>query len=335
MREQMASLSAASMGSNPSLFDRLSAQQQRAAILAPSNVGGVLNMLSNTHDRGLPQGGNNCVSSLSQMPPYMDRLSEIAMNNSSGLARQRLLHSLTANNRNYFPSNSANLNGYSGLAVPQMSAQTNGLDSLDEALLRNAMGGSSVAPLVLQMSQPSHLARRSSLEDQLRAHHAAMAASVTLRVCLPVTLAIPEDCGKLSEQQVFLRNQIEAFQAGEEDISTHTRGRNKPIALGQVGIRCKHCAHLSVVQKQKGSTYFPATLLGIYQAAQNMSTAHLQSGVCKSMPVNTSQKFASLSAAKVGSSGAGRPYWARAAQKLGFVDTEEGIRSTKNNLSRP
>lgn len=60
--------------------------------------------------------------------------------------------------------------------------------------------------------------------------------------CLPVVLAVTEDNGKLSRHQVLLRNQIEAFQATADDLTTHTRGRNKPIKLGQVGIRCRHCA---------------------------------------------------------------------------------------------
>jgi len=142
---------------------------------------------------------------------------------------------------------------------------------------------------------------------------------------LPVILACPEDTFKLSSHQVLLRHQIEAFQASEEDISTHTRGRNKPIVLRQVGIRCRHCAHLPVSRRQKGSTYFPATLLGIYQAAQNMSTTHMQCGLCSEMPDSIKAQFVQVLSAKVASSGAGRPYWAESATKLGLVDTENGI----------
>ena len=142
---------------------------------------------------------------------------------------------------------------------------------------------------------------------------------------LPVILALPEDHLKLSSHQVLLRHQIEAFRATEEDVSTHTRGRNKPVILNQIGIRCRHCAHLPVGKRQKGSTYFPAALLGLYQAAQNMSTTHMQCGLCSEMPVEIKQQFAHLISTKV-ASGAGRPHWARAAKKLGLVDTEDGIR---------
>lgn len=143
---------------------------------------------------------------------------------------------------------------------------------------------------------------------------------------LPVVLALHDDHLKLSNHQVLLRHQIEAFQASEDDVSTHTRGRNKPITLGQVGIRCRHCAHVPVGRRQKGSTYFPATTLGLYQAAQNMSTTHMQCGLCTEMPTDIKQQFAKLMSTKVVSSGAGRPYWAKSAEKLGLVDTSDGIR---------
>eukprot|EP00977_Amphora_coffeiformis_P011398 scaffold2760_cov167-Amphora_coffeaeformis.AAC.12 len=58
--------------------------------------------------------------------------------------------------------------------------------------------------------------------------------------CVP--LGLPDDKYWLSELQVFLRaNFAEAFGATEDDIAAPMHGRNKPIALGQVGIRCMHC----------------------------------------------------------------------------------------------
>jgi hypothetical protein len=153
----------------------------------------------------------------------------------------------------------------------------------------------------------------------------AMPPTAGVPTRLPCILAQPEDNLKLSEHQVQLRHQIEAFQATDDDVSTHTRGRNKPIILGQVGIRCRHCSHMPVCRRKKGSTYFPATLLGLYQAAQNMSTTHMQCGLCTEMPEAIKIQFTSLLTSKAASSGAGRPYWAQSAKKLGLVDTEDGI----------
>jgi hypothetical protein len=141
-----------------------------------------------------------------------------------------------------------------------------------------------------------------------------------------VILAIPDDRAKLNSQQVFLRHQIEVFRASHDDILSHTRGRNKPVMLGQVGIRCRHCGNLPVAKRAKGSTYFPSSVTGIYQASQNLSVTHLQSGLCSEMPFEMKQQFTGLVSSKVASSGVGRPYWAEAARKLGLVDTPYGIR---------
>ncbi len=146
---------------------------------------------------------------------------------------------------------------------------------------------------------------------------------------LPVSLSLPEDSQVLSELQVYIRQQIEVFRASEEDTLTHKRGRNKPITVGQVGIRCRHCAHLPIRHRQVGSTYFPSSLMGIYQVAQNMAKFHLQTGVCSEIPVNTQRRLDALIAVKKASvtSGVGRRYWAESAKSIGLVDTEEsGIR---------
>jgi hypothetical protein len=166
-------------------------------------------------------------------------------------------------------------------------------------------------------------------------HHPSMTcltrrnSNNSIPISLPVCLAHMVDAFKLSDHQYFLRQQIEVFQASSDDVSTHIRGRNKPITLGQVGIRCRHCAHLPIARRQKGSTYFPANKLGIYQAAQNMSTSHIQCGLCSEMPESIKLEFVRLLVEKGQSchARAGRPYWSKSATALGLVDTEDsGIR---------
>lgn len=61
-----------------------------------------------------------------------------------------------------------------------------------------------------------------------------------------------------------------------------------------------------------------------------MSTTHMQCGLCNEMPDAIKNEFARLLATKVSSSGAGRPYWAESAKRLGLVDTEEGIRFVRD-----
>ncbi|OEU09011.1 hypothetical protein FRACYDRAFT_195904 [Fragilariopsis cylindrus CCMP1102] len=130
---------------------------------------------------------------------------------------------------------------------------------------------------------------------------------------------------QLSSHQTLLRYQIEVFRANEEDTSTHTRGRNKPVQLGQIGIRCRHCKVLPVSRRKRGSVYFPRAVEGFYQAAQNMNSTHLQTGECPLMGNALRQEFANLIATRGISTGAGRAYWAKQARKLGLRNTEDGI----------
>ena len=63
----------------------------------------------------------------------------------------------------------------------------------------------------------------------------------TERTCVP--LAIDEDQNWLSEFLCFVRAElVEIFRASEEDVQC--RNRSKKVIHGQVGIRCKYCAHL-------------------------------------------------------------------------------------------
>jgi hypothetical protein len=87
----------------------------------------------------------------------------------------------------------------------------------------------------------------------------------------------------LSEYQCIARKQIEIFEATQEDLDSSAQGRNKPICVGQVGIRCRHCGHLPRKRRAKGAVYFPSQLSGLYQTAQNMANSHFIKGE-SSMP---------------------------------------------------
>jgi hypothetical protein len=143
--------------------------------------------------------------------------------------------------------------------------------------------------------------------------------------CLPAPISDPLDAQVLSTRQVFLRQQMEIFAATEVEAFSHARGRNKRIQYGQVGIRCRHCAHMSAVTRQKGSTYFPFALSGLYQAAQNICSTHMQTGVCTAMPEPIQQEFTRLLCVPKACSGSGRKYWAESAKQFGLMDTDQGI----------
>jgi hypothetical protein len=160
-------------------------------------------------------------------------------------------------------------------------------------------------------------------------HSTALVAHRSTTSTFPSLLYYSTDPLKLSKLQVLLRQQIEAFQATEADVSTHVRGRNKSIRVGQVGIRCRHCAKEPAMLRSKGSTYFPTSIWGFYQASQNMCLMHLHHGACHVLPQTIQAEFVQLVATKQErkgcNSGAGRAYWASTAHAMGLVDMQDGV----------
>ena len=136
----------------------------------------------------------------------------------------------------------------------------------------------------------------------------------------PVPLFLDADEDTLSEYQCLLRKQIELFEASQDDIQRSAQGRNTPISLGQVGIRCRHCAvagNLSTVQL-RGSIYFSQTIDGIYQIAQNMSKVHF-CGRCPRTPEPVKRRLSELRSLNQRAPG-GKAYWTAAVKALGVYE---------------
>ncbi len=77
-----------------------------------------------------------------------------------------------------------------------------------------------------------------------------------------MVLYVDGDEHYLTEYQCLLRKQLEVFEAGPHDIRGSTQGRNVPILLGQVGLRCRHCANLPLAARTKGAVYYSQTVEG-------------------------------------------------------------------------
>jgi hypothetical protein len=140
----------------------------------------------------------------------------------------------------------------------------------------------------------------------------------------PRTMANSRDLDTLSEYQCLLREQMEFFQATPEDTKVTAQGRNRPIFLGQVGIQCRHCAHLPAKQRRRGAVYFPARLSSIYQSAQNMGTNHFN-GRCPNIPDDVGEQLGSLKMQKSFNHGGGKIYWADKAASAGVVELDDGL----------
>jgi hypothetical protein len=78
-----------------------------------------------------------------------------------------------------------------------------------------------------------------------------------------IPLSLKCDSDQLSEYQILVRKQLELFEASEEDVSSNTQGRKKQLFLGQVGIRCRHCARSPLRKRGKGAVYYPMKLQGM------------------------------------------------------------------------
>jgi len=143
------------------------------------------------------------------------------------------------------------------------------------------------------------------------------------RRAIPVALAGDRDA--LSEYQCLLREQICFVEATESDVQATAQGRNKPIKVGQAGIHCRHCSHVSPRHRVRGAAYFPAKLDGIYQAAQNMAINHIN-GRCENIPDVVRKRLLALKAKKSFVHGGGKQHWASTAEIVGLIETEDGLK---------
>jgi hypothetical protein len=128
----------------------------------------------------------------------------------------------------------------------------------------------------------------------------------------------------LSDYQRLLRQQLELFGATRGDVESPTQGRKQPVRLGQVGLRCRHCARLPLRSRGRGAVYYPSRLAGLYQAAQNMALSHLQQA-CPMVPAAIREQLQALRKQKDQAHG-GKQYWADGCRALGCIETEEGLR---------
>lgn len=139
-------------------------------------------------------------------------------------------------------------------------------------------------------------------------------------------LAVPSDEGRLSGYQILLRQSLEYFSATKEDVETHVQGRKQKIRLGQIGVRCRFCAHLRIENRGKGAVYFPRTLINVYQAAQNISAAHFscERYICPFVPITLVEDLDGGKPRKNLSKG-GRTYWIDACKSVGIVENDRAL----------
>lgn len=140
-----------------------------------------------------------------------------------------------------------------------------------------------------------------------------------------IPLALSDDKAALSPLRCFLREQVCAFSATEEDIAVRAP-TTFSISVGQVGVGCIHCVKQPSKLRSNRAACFPFSIGRIYQSVADIQRFHF--GECKMLPPDVKAKFLSLqSASSKGSKGlATRQYWISSAKKIGLVDSPRGIR---------
>jgi hypothetical protein len=154
---------------------------------------------------------------------------------------------------------------------------------------------------------------------------AVAAVARNQRPCVPLFLDYDREV--LTEYQCLLRQQIELFEAGPEDIRDNVKGRIKPIRVDQLGMRCRHCKMLPPDSRARGAMYFAYNLEGIYQLAQNMGKKHLCDG-CREIPLNVKAQLSQMYRSKENNNrrAGGKAYWVESLAVLGvYKDKTTGM----------
>lgn len=141
----------------------------------------------------------------------------------------------------------------------------------------------------------------------------------------PLPLAMAQDKDWLTPLHCFVRRHcVEIFTATEDDVATPSKGKRKPINVGQVGIRCPHCHTQDAAKsRERGSVYYPTSIASIYNATMNLLQRHLHH--CTAVPEEIMKRYETLKADDA-RSGTSKKYWVESALSLGLVDTPNGIR---------
>ena len=152
----------------------------------------------------------------------------------------------------------------------------------------------------------------------------------------PLALALDEDKDWLTPLHCFVRkNCVEVFTATDSDVQTPSKGKRKPIQVGQIGIRCPHCHEGRMdtdPNRERGSVYYPTSLSSIYNATMNLLQRHLHS--CPKVPPEVMAKYTELKKDDA-RSGTSKKYWIESAKSLGFVDTLQGIKLSAKKAPPP
>lgn len=138
---------------------------------------------------------------------------------------------------------------------------------------------------------------------------------------VPLLLAVTQDKDWLSDLDCFVRKQIEVFSAGKADVEHALEEQKYPILIGQVGLRCLHCAKLGGGSRGDAVTY-PCAVSGIYDSVKELQRRHFDT--CSSLPLELKRQRSNLTRGASSLSSVLRRYYVQAARAIGLYDSAEG-----------
>lgn len=137
------------------------------------------------------------------------------------------------------------------------------------------------------------------------------------------SLALPEDEEFLSPMHCFMRKYcVEAFANDIESNGGQSCGRRIP--LGQVGIRCLFCKDEQDPSRGQRAICFPSSLPNLYHSVETWQRRH--SRVCSRIPAWVRCELHQLKSQSRSGAGGRRHYWVLSAQRIGLVETAQGLR---------
>ena len=108
---------------------------------------------------------------------------------------------------------------------------------------------------------------------------------------------------------------------------------SRSIVLGQVGLRCRHCARSPEWERASGAVYYPGSMSMLYQAGQNMAKNHLCNG-CNKISQETRDLLNQLRGDKRRAT-AGKEYWSKTAKLLGiYEDNGNGLKFRSTGIQK-
>jgi len=189
---------------------------------------------------------------------------------------------------------------------PSQPRPRSAFDAAEAALKSPAIGAPAAADLLAKSMEPEEEAEEGSSPKPERER---------------VLLAIPEDKDWLSDMDCFVRNNIEVFSSRQPDVEFAAADRKYPIKIGQVGIRCVHCAMASGGARMAAVSY-PYSISGIYESVREFQRLHLDT--CQNVPQDLKEASDKLGSGVASLSSVLRRYYVQAARALGLFDTQDG-----------